>query len=398
MIEVPLVFHLVQGEHRFATHRTAADVTSALEQVNKALVPHGVQFTMRKSGPTPISAPLLELLIQRPPNGPSPLQRQLVGVPEFDPAALNIYVLAHLPWPTHAYGRYRAVLFSDAQGWDRLAAVLCFMLGVPTPTKMLLDRLSWGLGLEASEASVLLSAAQAFANGPVVLPDLSTPPHHFFGLQLPPQELVLRPGNLATSRGSTPWFNPYLKWMVRLTTYDKRQASVEVDAASLVSKAQTVGDPSRRFLIYQHWDEPDTNGLRDYRVFDAEAAEALGGAIRGIPVEKLILVVTTFDLGALKRLAVKIAPQRLQMLGCFLVLSNDDLVDTPELVTEMAEAASQLGARRLSIVSRRIDAACEERLLARAAAFDTIGVSLYDEAKHCPTAETPRLTAAFSRV
>jgi len=78
-------------------------------------------------------------------------------------------------------------------------------------------------------------------------------------------------------------------------------------------------------------------------------------------------------------------------------LSGDDLTDTPEVATEVAEAASKLGLRRLAIMTGAWNADCERRLaegLRGARSLECAGVFHKDDEKTWPLIDTPLVRAA----
>jgi hypothetical protein len=165
-----------------------------------------------------------------------------------------------------------------------------------------------------------------------------------------------------------PWFDPESPHDLKLVFRRRPAWPLEVDC---LPGLEAIRGPeyvdASRFVVFQNWGEWTTVGdgsqARPYMALTVEKAEQVGRLVAGGRTRELVLIVTMFMRGALRRLADVVGPRQLERLGCFWFLSGDDMTDESENADDVAYAVQRLGLTHLSILTGAFDKGCEDRMV-----------------------------------
>lgn len=208
---------------------------------------------------------------------------------------------------------------------------------------------------------------------------------------------------------SRPWFNPSSPADRALTTYtlDEPQLILEFDELEImgewikeVARLQTGSNQKGNidFLVFQNWG-PATPQGRSYFFLNAERATELGGYIKISNCQKLMLIVTTFQKGALKVLADSI-DKPMAYVGLLWYFSGDDITDEACFPEEIGYLAKKLQLRRLAILTGAFNESVEKKLaecLAEASSLEVVSIHHKDDEARYPKLPTPLIEATLKR-
>lgn len=196
--------------------------------------------------------------------------------------------------------------------------------------------------------------------------DLGRRPYHLFVPAFPLEQRTVtsQQGNtlMFGVRGSDsrlPTWGP----LANLTLAVKPRV-LEVDDLEILSESREVTyAPFHRFVIYQHWGQPDAQGTRAYQAVTKGVAGQIAEALKNGPTRSVLILASGFAAGSVRALADGLAGQDFETLGFFWMFGGDDITDDPTLADEIAYACNKLQVGKLSVVTQEFDEPCRQRLL-----------------------------------
>lgn len=219
----------------------------------------------------------------------------------------------------------------------------------------------------------------------------------FFGRKKDKSKQPKKPVSLPDIICQKPWFNCNEPNDQKLTI--SSEAITEFYDIDLIDTFETLQndkyDPKNNFVFYQQWGPVEQGVGRSYYWLDIKTAERLGKAINAGYVKSLIIICTTFQKDAIRKLADTINSNvSLDLLGFFWYFSGDSIVDEAEHAMDIGYLAEKVYVKRISILTGEYNNKLDDIFIAgfqRAQSLEKFAVFQVDDEGTWPQIPTPKV-------